>query len=62
MTTTDQKIARAIKILEAQGYAWTIALDDAVRAEAVGADGKDSASKIATAARKQLLANRGETR
>lgn len=62
MTTTEKKIARAIEILQAQGYAWTMALEDAVRAEAIGADGKDSARKIATAARKQLLANRGETR
>ncbi len=56
MTTTDQKIARAIEILEAQGHAWTMDLADAVRAEAVGADGKASARKIAAAARKMLRA------
>jgi hypothetical protein len=51
MAITDQKIARAIEMLEAQGHTWTMALADAVRAEAVGADGKASARKIAAAAR-----------
>lgn len=56
MMTTDQKIARAIEILDAQGQAWTMDLEDAVRAAARACDGKDSARKIATYALKQLRA------
>jgi hypothetical protein len=56
MTTTAQKIERALEILEAKGL-WTPKLDDAIREEARTCDGKDSARKIVAAVlRKKITA------